>query len=263
MANSLTYRELALGSFTAGVIGLGLAIPGYLSNWNEYRVCQTIYSYQDCKSQAYSWQEAQPQNLELIGRYVGEPLTKSLGIGLAVVAFPLAAWASRLTAENCEFSETVDAIEKTAAIQSQMQQHSIDNKVNADGYEAMKSFEMADAIQRFTETFYKPVTVDDIEAQIETESQRLQQSQNYKTLEFDTTTQNQTFGRNWSEQAQNFYAWLMNNEKLPETINSDWIGKQSFDGSKLKKEQWLPLAREIIAEGLANWIEEDKSFKLL
>lgn len=260
MANSLTYRELALGSFTAGVIGLGFAIPGYLGNWNEYKVCQVNYGYQDCKFQAYSWQEPQPQNLELVTRYIGEPLIKSLGIGLAVVSFPLAAWASRSTAENCEYQETVDALEKTAVIQSQMQKHSIDNKINADGCEAMKSFEMADAIQRFTETFYKPVTVDDLEAQIESEQQKLQQTQNYKSLEFET--QSQATKRKWSEPAQNFYSWLMSKENLPEVLNSDWIGKQSFDGEKLNKAQWLPLVKEIIAEGLADWVDEGKSFKL-
>lgn len=262
-------REIAVGSFGMGMIGLAIAIPGYLRDWNEYRICSSIAGFESCAHRAYSFESPQPPGLKPVMRYFGEPLTKSLGIGLAVLAFPIAAYAAREMAEIKEFDETIESVIRRAAIQFEAQQRSIDNKVGADGYEAMKSYEMADIIDRFRETFRLDVTVDEIEAQLLADQQKLQQTQNYKALEFDVnkdlvndTLKQDVPGRQWSEAAQNLYAWLMSKEDLPEVINSDWLGKQSFDGRKLTKDKWVPLAEELIAESLAEWVDERKSFRL-
>ncbi|MBD2773190.1 hypothetical protein [Iningainema tapete] len=251
-------REIAASSFGLGIIGLSVAIPGYLSDWNEYLLCTSIAGFKSCTHRAYSFQEPQPPGIEPIKRYFAEPLTKALGIGFAVIAFPIAGYASREMAESKEFNETVEAVDKIAALDEHVQQRTIDNKINADAYEAMKSYELADAVDRFRETFRQEITVDDIEAQLEAEQQRLQQVQNYKALEFQVEKQQ----RQWSPEAQNFYAWLMSRPELPDILNSDWLGKQSFDGKKLNKEQWIPLVEQIVAEGLAQWIDAQKSFRI-
>lgn len=257
-------REIAIGSFGMGIVGLSLAIPGYLGDWNEYLICTSVAGFETCTHRAYSFQETQPPGLKPVMRYFADPLTKTLGIGLAVVAFPIAAYAAREMAEIREFDETIESVNKLAAIQEEIQQRSIDNKVGADGYEAMKSYEMADIVDRFRETFRQDVTIDDIEAQLEAEQQKLQQTQNYKALEFDVDAKKQVeSGREWSETAQQLYAWLMSKDDLPEIINSDWIGKQSFDGKKLTKDKWVPLVQELIAESRAEWVESGKSFKLV
>ena len=259
-------REIAIGSFGMGIVGLSLAIPGYLGDWNEYLICTNVVGLETCTHRAYSFQETQPPGLKLVMRYFADPLTKTLGIGLAVVAFPIAAYAAREMAEIREFDETIESVNKLAAIQEEIQQRSIDNKVGTDGYEAMKSYEMADVVDRFRETFRQDITIDDIEAQLEIDQQKLQLSQNYKALEFDVQVgdaqKQEPGGRKWSDAAQQFYAWLMSKDELPEVINSDWLGKQSFDGKKLTKDKWVPLVLELIAESLAQWVEEGKSFKL-
>ena len=262
-------REIAIGSFGMGIIGLAIAIPGYLRDWNEYLICTSVVGLETCTHRAYSFQETQPLLMKPVIRYFADPLTKTLGIGLAVLAFPIAGYAAREMAEIREFDETIESVNKLAAIQEEIQQRSIDNKVGADGYEAMKSYEMADIVDRFRETFRQDVTIDDIEAQLEASQQKLQQTQNYKALEFDVKTDSDkdtlkqdTPGRQWSETAQNLYAWLMSKDDLPEIINSDWLGKQSFEGKKLTKDKWVPLVLELIAESLAEWVESGKSFRL-
>ena len=258
-------REIAVSSFGVGMVGLSIAIPGYLRDWNEYIICEKNYGIETCVHKAYSFQEMQPQRLEP-KRYLGSPITKTLGIGLAVLAFPIAGYAAREMAEIREFDETIESVNKLAAVQEEIEQRSIDNKVSADGYEAMKSYEMADIVDRFRETFRQDVTIDDIEAQLEADQQKLQQTQNYKSLEFDVQVgdaqKQEPAGRKWSEAAQQFYAWLMSKDELPEVINSDWLGKQSFEGKKLTKDKWVPLALELIAESLAEWVESGKSFRL-
>ncbi|MDF5725517.1 MAG: hypothetical protein PUP91_34730 [Rhizonema sp. PD37] len=72
-----------------------------------------------------------------------------------------------------------------------------------------------------------------------------------------------TSGRKWSEAAQQFYAWLMSQDELPEVMNSDWLGKQSFEGKKLTKDKRVTLVHELVTESLAQLVEEDKSFKLI
>ena len=259
-------REIAVSSFGVGLVGLSIALPGYLRDWNEYIICENNYGIETCIHKAYSFQEPQPLLMNPVMRYLADPLTKTLGIGLAVLAFPIAGYAAREMAEIREFDETIESVNKLAAIQEEIQQRSIDNKVGADGYEAMKSYEMADIVDRFRETFRQDVTIDDIEAQLEADQQKLQQTQNYKALEFDVQVgdaqKQEPGGRKWSEAAQNLYAWLMSKEDLPEIINSDWLGKQSFEGKKLTKDKWVPLAQELIAESLAEWVESGKSFRL-
>ena len=265
----LSRKVVAFCSFGVGIIGLSLAIPGYLGDWNEYLICTPIAGFESCTHRAYSFQSPQPLLIKPVMRYFADPLTKTLGIGLAVLAFPIAGYAAREMAEIREFDETIESVNKLAAVQQEMQQRVIDNKVNADAYEAMKSYEMADIVDRFRETFRQDVTIDDIEAQLEADQQKLQQTQNYKALEFDVKTdldldtlKQDTPGRQWSETAQNLYAWLMSKDDLPEIINSDWLGKQSFEGKKLTKDKWVPLAQELIAESLAEWVESGKSFRL-
>lgn len=258
-------REIAVSSFGVGLFGLSVAIPGFLRDWNEYFICEKDYAIETCVHQAYSFQETQPVKLKP-KRYLGEPITKLFGIGLAVIAFPIAGYAAREMAENKEFEETIESVNKLAAVQEEIQQRVIDNKVSADGYEAMKSYEMADTVDRFRETFRQEINVDDIELQLQADQRKLEQSQNYKTLEFDVASrrpQDRPKQRKWSEQAQRFYEWLMGRNDLPEVINSDWVGKQSFDGNKMTKDTWIPLVHELVAELLAEWVEQGKSFKLV
>ncbi len=134
----------------------------------------------------------------------------------------------------------------------------------------MKAIETADLVDQFRETFFTPVTVDDIEAQMESEQRKLEQSREYKRLEFEVEgeapkQQSPRSERSWSEAAQNFYGWLMERlgSGLPEVINGEWISTQDFDGRKLKPEHWLPLVKELVAEELVVWVEEGKSFRVV
>ncbi len=257
-------REIAVSSFGVGLFGLSVAIPGFLLDWNEYFICEKDYTIETCVHQAYSFQETQPVKLKP-KRYIGEPITKLFGIGLAVIAFPVAGYASREMAENKEFEETIESVNKLAAVHEEVQQRVIDNRISADGYEAMKSYEMADTVDRFRETFRQEINIDEIELHLQTQQYKLEQSQNYKALEFDLAPhqpQDATKKREWSEQAQRMYEWLMGKDDLPEVINSDWLGKQSFDGKKMTKDKWIPLVHELVAESLAEWVEQGKSFKL-
>lgn len=261
MAKALTFKEVAFGGFAVGVVGLALGLPGFLGGYNEYKICQMGV----CYHQAYSWQEPQPQKLEPVARYIGEPMTKVFGMALAVIGFPVAAWASREQAQICEFDSTQEAIAARAAIQSEMQHHAIDTKIAAEEYEAKKAIESADAIDRFQELFFQSVTMDDIEALVEVEQQKLQQVQNYKTLEFDVHSEplncsveplNQPTDKDYSDSEQRFYTPL----KLTRSQAISIIDQLR---TELNQTQLIERLWQVKKGGSAAWKQAHTEFKEL
>ncbi len=284
---NLTYKEVAIGSFAVGILGLAIAVPGYLKTWNEYKVCHSKYI---CIHEAYEVTDPRQPRLEPEETYIGQPLQKVVGVGLALAGFVIAAITAKETAENAEYWETSDALEKTAALQNQAQKHAIDNRIGADTYEAMKAIENASLIDEFRETFFIPVTAEEIEAQIDAEQQaldakrqqQLQQVQNqtqnlpsdYREMEFEVDAkpveQKKSNSSGWTEATQNFYGWIMEffgnaDDPLPEVIDQEWFENHRLDGRKLAPKHWLPCVEELVKREppLAEWVEHGKSFKIV
>lgn len=266
MVEKITYKEAALITFAFGVIGLSAAIPGYLKDWNEYKICKNIATFEVCENRAYTLVEPQPR-MEPTQRHFGRPIIKIMGIFVAVISFPLSAYAAKEQSENCEYQETLESIEKLTSIQSEIRQKEIDNRVGDDAYEAMKSIEQADLIDRFNQSFYSEVTIEDIEAEEEAEQQKLKQIQEYKQLEFaqkskDTTvveTSNTDDKKQpqLSEQATAFFNYLIR------TSHSSISVRDAVRNSKIvtKQDEMRALMQELHQAELGTFQDDNFTLK--
>lgn len=266
MAKAITYKEAALLNFSIGVIGLCVAIPGYLKDWNEYKICNNVAGFEMCQNRAYTLTEPQPR-MRTHKRYFGTPFIKVLGIGLSVVSFPLAAYCASKQADNCEYQETLESIEKLTAVQSQIQEKQIDIELGGQAYEAMKAIEQADLITRFNNSFYTEVNIEDIEAQEQEEQKKLQQIQEYKQLEFAkkqeetpaTPTPDELVvdqSKQISENAQAFLNYLVRNNYKSITV------RDAVRNSKIvtKQEQMRELMQELHTAELGEFKDDTFTF---
>ncbi len=188
---SITFKTVVFSSFATGLLGLALAIPGYLRDWNEFKVCEggLFGFFETCQVKPYLLEVQPPKNAKLVDTHLGDPLTKIFGISLAVISFPLAAYASREMAEYHEEEEIHESIAKLASVENAIGKHSIDNKISLEGYEAMKAIDMANTIDAFRATYFQEASADELDSMIESDQLKIQQMQNYKRLEFDVESQ--------------------------------------------------------------------------
>jgi len=243
----ISYKELALGSFTVGLVSLGLAIPGYLKDWREYRICEDYFGITTCQNRAYTIENPEQPRLQPTKIYFNEALAKILGITIACAAFPLAGYAAREMASISEYNETVEAINKTAQLQSLTQEQTIDLKLGGEAYESMKAIEMADAIDRFRETLYIPVSAEDVDAEIEAIQQQLKQAENRKALEFEieaTARSDEPQKPQISENAQKLLDYLLRKEAtLDKPMSVNTVNKNG-----VIKDADAAMIRELFAE---------------
>ncbi|TBR56478.1 hypothetical protein B4U84_29500 [Westiellopsis prolifica IICB1] len=258
----ISYKELALGSFTVGLVSLGLAIPGYLKDWREYRICEDYFGITTCQNRAYTIENPEQPRVEPTKIYFNEALTKILGITIACAAFPLAGYAAREMASISEYNETVEAINKTAQLQSLTQEQTIDLKLGGEAYEAMKAIEMADVIDRFRETLYIPVSAEDVDAEIEAIQQQLKQAENRKALEFEIDATAQPDKPQISENAQKLFDYLFRKEASKDkpmsvnTVNKNGVIKDA-DAAMIRE-----LFAELVLAELAG-LDDDGNIYLM
>jgi hypothetical protein len=157
------YSHIAISCFGFGLLGLALAIPGYLHNWHEYKICRNIFGITSCENKPFLAEDSNKPKGIPKHVYTSDAGIKIAAITIACIAFPIASFAAAKAASIKEYQETVEEINKKAELESIAQERATDLKLGSEAYQAMKAIEMADLVDRFRETFYIPISIENDE----------------------------------------------------------------------------------------------------